>query len=72
MQDDRKLSPLLARMMARIDAVDWKISPKLKVARCAVIDLARGDITHDDAIGLMLAVGYDADQAQRIIQENTR
>ena len=72
MQDDRKLSPLLARMMARIDAVDWRISPKLKIARCAVIDLARGTITHADAIGLMLAAGYSADQAQIIIQENTR
>jgi len=63
-------SALLQRMIAHIDAVDWRRTGRIPVARRAIYAMAFAGLSREDAIAQMQAAGWTVEQAQRIIEEN--
>ena len=64
-------SALLQRMIAHIDAADWRRTDRIHVARRAIYAMAVAGLSREDAIAQMLAARWTVEQAHKIIEENT-
>lgn len=61
------IAPLLARMIAHIDAADWRPTPRISEARASILDMAANRITRAQALERMIAAGWTDAQAAKII-----